>query len=160
MTIDSSELVAAGWAFDLDDSAGLSSALAAFLTTRPRSPEVLGLGEPTHGDPAFLSVRNRAFTALVEKGFGSIAIESDAVAALTVNAYVHDSGHDLDTTMADGFSHGFDRLDANRELVTWIRAYNQTQTSDMTLAFYGFDGPFEMTHAQSPRRSLSRCIPT
>jgi erythromycin esterase-like protein len=86
MTIDSSELASAGWAFDLDDSAGHSSALAAFLATRPRSPEVLGLGEPTHGDPAFLSVRNRAFTALVEQGFRSIAIESEAVAALTVNA--------------------------------------------------------------------------
>jgi erythromycin esterase-like protein len=156
MAIDTSELAAAGWAFDLDDAAELSSALAAFLTIRPRSPEVLGVGEPTHGDPAFLSVRNRAFTALVERGFRSIAIESDAVAALTVNAYVHDSGHDLDITMADGFSHGFDRLDANRELVTWMRAYNQTQTSDMTLAFYGFDGPFEMTYAASPRRYLEQ----
>jgi erythromycin esterase-like protein len=58
--------------------------------------------------------------------------------------------------MADGFSHGFDRLDANRELVTWMRAYNQTRASDMTLAFYGFDGPCEVTHAASPRRYLEQ----
>ena len=96
-------------------------------------------------------VRNRAFTAVVEKGFQLIAIESDAVAALTVDAYIRCRGHDLDATMAEGFSHGFDRLGANRELVAWMRTYNQTQASDLTLAFYGFDGRFEMTHAPSPR---------
>lgn len=156
MRIDSSTLAAAGWAFDLEDAAGLASALSAFLTDRPRLPEVLALGEPTHGEPAFPAVRNQAFAALVDKGFRSIAIESDAVAALTVDAYLSGRGHDLDTTLSQGFSHGLERLGANRDLVAWMRTYNESQSPDMRLAFYGFDAPLEMTHAPSPRLYLEQ----
>ena len=151
MRIDFSTLAAAGWVFDLEDAAGLASALSACLTDHPRPPEVLALGEPTHGEPTFPALRNQAFAALIDKGFRSIAIESDAVAALTVDAYLGGRGHDLDTTMSEGFSHGLERLGANRELVASMRTYNQSQSPDMRLGLYGFDAPLEMTHAPSPR---------
>ena len=154
MTLDSSQLGTAAWGFNIDDLAGLAPALSAFLATRPRRPEVLAVGEPTHGEPAFPTVRNRAFGELVERGFRSIAIESDAVAGLIVDDYVQGRGGDLDTTMADGFSHGFQRLNVNRDLVAWMRAYNDIQETGMRLAFYGFDAPLEMTLAPSPRHYL------
>jgi len=53
-----------------------------------------------------------------------------------------------------GFSHGFGRLDANRELVEWMRAFNANPTHRVKLQFYGFDSPTEMTGSDSPRQVL------
>jgi erythromycin esterase-like protein len=120
------------------------------LTTLLNSaPTVLAFGEPTHGEQAFLRIRNQLFAALVERGFRSIALESDRVAALDVDAYVRG---EVETMRTDGFSHNFGRFAANRELVAWMREYNESH--DEQLAFYGFDAPVEMTSAPSPRRYL------
>jgi erythromycin esterase-like protein len=53
-----------------------------------------------------------------------------------------------------GFSHGFGRLDANRELVVWMWAFNASPTHRVKLQFYGFDSPTEMTGRDSPRQAL------
>ena len=131
------------------------AALAAFLRTLPTLPRLLGLGEPTHGVPAFPGWRNRILQALVEQyGFRSIAIESDAVAALRVNAYVTAGEGTLDEVMASGFSHGFGALPANRALVEWLRAFNAGRDPADRVRFYGFDPPLENMWAASPRASL------
>ena len=136
------------------------AALAAFLHTLPAPPRLLGLGEPTHGVPAFPGWRNRILRALVEEhGFRSVAIESDAVAALRVNAHVTaaldrlDQGT-LDEVMASGFSHGFGALPANRALVEWLRTFNAGRDRADGVRFYGFDPPLENMWAASPRASL------
>lgn len=65
------------------------------LPTRPR---VLALGEPTHGEDTLLDLRNRLFRQLVEEqGYRTIALESDCLRALTVDAYVT-SGEGYSTT--------------------------------------------------------------
>ncbi|MEU8631728.1 erythromycin esterase family protein [Amycolatopsis sp. NPDC048633] len=97
--------------------------------------ELLAFGEPTHFEPAFARLRNDFFAQLAGHGFRSIALETDRVAAL------------------DGeFSHGFGEVDANRELVAWIREYNETAAEP--LVFHGFDAPTEMYSAPSPRGYL------
>jgi len=53
-----------------------------------------------------------------------------------------------------GFSHGFGRLEANRELVEWIRSYNADPSHHVKVNFYGFDSPTEMTFSDSPRQVL------
>jgi erythromycin esterase-like protein len=53
-----------------------------------------------------------------------------------------------------GFSHGFGRSGANRELIEWMRAYNGDSSHEVKLRFYGFDSPTEMTVADSPRKLL------
>jgi erythromycin esterase len=53
-----------------------------------------------------------------------------------------------------GFSHGFGALDANRELVEWMRQYNADPGHPTPLHFYGFDSPTEMTGSDSPRHVL------
>ena len=119
------------------------------------SVELVGLGEPTHGAGEFLVLRNRLFQRLVEAhGFTAIAVESSFPRARIVNEYV--SGADSPASYEDiedaGFSHGFGRLAANRELVEWMRGYNADPTHGEKLQFYGFDSPTEMMWSDSPRR--------
>ncbi|CAM5725411.1 hypothetical protein SGLAM104S_05597 [Streptomyces glaucescens] len=45
---------------------------------------------------------------------------------------------------------------ANRELVRWIRAYNNGRPAAEQVRFAGFDGPLEITAAASPRQALHR----
>ncbi|MFI2205411.1 erythromycin esterase family protein [Streptomyces sp. NPDC020192] len=118
------------------------------------SCELLALGEPTHQEPAFGRVRNHLFAELVERGFRSIALETDRVAALAVNDYVQEGTGSLDTVLSDGFSHDFGTLDPNRRLITWMREHNRNRPPEERLAFHGFDAPTENYSAPSPRTYL------
>lgn len=118
------------------------------------SCELLGLGEPTHQEPAFGWVRNELFAGLVDRGFRSIALETDRVAALAVDDYVREGVGTLDAAMAEGFSHGFGEHNANRELVAWMRESNRSRPPGERLSFHGFDAPTENYSAPSPRRYL------
>ncbi|PTR44844.1 erythromycin esterase [Rhodococcus sp. OK611] len=120
----------------------------------PASCDILALGEPTHLEPAFARVRNELFAQLVDRGFRSIALETDRVAALTVNDFVQEGVGSLDLAMSEGFSHGLGDLEANRELVGWMRDYNENRPPTERLAFHGVDASTENTSAPSPRRYL------
>ncbi|MGW3517497.1 erythromycin esterase family protein [Streptomyces hydrogenans] len=121
-----------------------------------RQPRVLALGEPTHGEDALLDVRNVLFRELVEEyGYRTVAIESDCLAGLVVDAYVTSGAGDLDDVMARGFSHGFGGSAANRELVCWMREFNAARPAAEQVRFAGFDGPLETGGAASPRRALT-----
>ncbi|TMG44330.1 MAG: erythromycin esterase family protein, partial [Chloroflexi bacterium] len=95
-----------------------------------------------HGVEAFPQLRNQAFQHLVEHdGYRSIAIETDCLAALTVDAFVADGKGELGEVVRSGFSHGFEKAEANRELVDWMRRYNASLKASDRLSFYGFDAP-------------------
>lgn len=121
-----------------------------FLATRPDVLDVLALGEPTHGEPAFPRLRNHIFERLVARGFRSIAVESDRIAGLAVDDYVRDGVGTLDDVLATGFSHRAGELAANRELVEWMRAHNASAPAGERLSFHGFDAPLEMAGAPGP----------
>ncbi|SHN44347.1 DUF6194 family protein [Cryptosporangium aurantiacum] len=114
-----------------------------------RDPTVLALGEPSHAEPAFQQQRNQIFAALVDRGFRSIALETDRLAAFTIDDYV--SGR-AESVRTDDFSHGFGLLEGNRELIDWMRAYNESHAEPLT--FHGFDTPLDITNAPSPRPYL------
>ncbi|MFF7994383.1 erythromycin esterase family protein [Kitasatospora xanthocidica] len=118
------------------------------------SCELLGLGEPTHQEPAFGWVRNELFAGLVDRGFRSIALETDRVAALAVDDYVREGVGTLDTAMGEGFSHGFGAHQTNRRLVAWMREFNRNRPPADRLSFHGFDASTENYSAPSPRRYL------
>jgi erythromycin esterase-like protein len=118
------------------------------------SCELFAFGEPTHREPAHQMLRNQLFAQLVDHGFRSIALETDRVAALTVNDFVQDGVGTLDTAMKEGFSHTFENLDANRQLVAWMRGYNKNLPPEERLAFHGFDAAMETMSAPSPQRYL------
>jgi erythromycin esterase-like protein len=69
-----------------------------------------------------------------------------------VDDYLATGAGALDDVMERGFSHGFGASPANRELVRWMRAYNEEH--DEKLRFFGFDGPLEYW-AESPRQALT-----
>jgi erythromycin esterase-like protein len=131
------------------DGAGVS----VFLRSLPAKPLLLGLGEARHFVEELGEVRNEIFRHLVEhEGYRSFAIESDCLMGLVVDEYVTTGAGTLDDVMERGFSHGFGAPPANRELVRWMRAYNEEH--DEKLRFFGFDGPLEYW-AASPRQALT-----
>lgn len=122
--------------------------------------ELLGFGEALHGGEAILMLRNRLFQRLVAvHGYSAIAVESSFPRARLVNDYVAGRGPEsYDAVQETGFSHGFGQLEANRELVEWMRHYNADPAHDVALRFYGFDSPTEMMYADSPRTVLHRAL--
>lgn len=117
---------------------------------------MLALGEPTHGEDTLLDLRNELFRQLIEQeGYRTIAIESDCLRGLVVDDYVTSGKGTLDEVMEHGFSHGWGASAANRDLVRWMRAHNEGRPASEWLRFAGFDGPLEITGAESPRQALT-----
>ena len=121
----------------------------------PAKPLLLGLGEARHFVGELGELRNEIFRHLVEQeGYRSFAIESDCLMGLVVDDYVTTGAGTLDDVMERGFSHELRRaFAANRELVRWMRAYNEDSIGK--LRFFGFDGPLEYYWAASPRQALT-----
>lgn len=142
--------------FSVDSSETFNASIDRVLASLGDSVELLGFGEALHGGEEILTLRNRLFQRLVEAhGYNAIAIESSFPRARVVNEYVAGRGPaSYEEVQETGFSHGFGRLDANRELVEWMRHYNADPSHRVTLRFYGFDSPTEMMGTDSPRQAL------
>ena len=142
--------------FSIESPGTFHSAVDMLIGSFDDGVELLGLGEALHGGEDILILRNRLFQRLVEiHDFSAIAIESSFPRAHGVNEYI--AGHgpaSYESVRETGFSHGFGRLEANRELVEWMRHYNADPAHHRTLRFYGFDSPTEMTGTDSPRQVL------
>ncbi|GAA3243669.1 erythromycin esterase family protein [Dactylosporangium siamense] len=130
-------------------TAGYAATVMDLLPGRPR---LLALGEPTHGEDALLQLRNDLFRQLVEdEGYRTLTIESDCLMGLVVDGYVTSGAGGLDDVMERGFSHGWGAYQGNRDLVRWMRGYNDGRPGPEQVRFAGFDGPLEMAAAASPR---------
>lgn len=142
--------------FSVDSSKTFYASIDRIIASLDDSVELLGFGEALHGGEDILMLRNRFFQCLVEThGYSAIAIESSFPRARLVNDYVAGRGPASYEDIKDtGFSHGFGRLEANRELVEWIRSYNADPSHHVKVNFYGFDSPTEMTFSDSPRQVL------
>ena len=116
--------------------------------------DLLAFGDPTYAGEAVGLARNERFAQLTEHGFSSIALETDRVAALAVDDFVRAGEGTLENVMREGFSHGFGDLDHNRQLVAWMREYNERRPPEARLSFHGFDAAMETMSAPSPRRYL------
>ena len=142
--------------FSVDSSETFNASIDRVIASLDESVELLGFGEALHGGEDILIFRNRLFQRLVEThGYSAIAIESSFPRARVVNEYI--AGHgpaSYEAVQDTGFSHGFGRLNANRELVEWMRRYNAAPSHSVKLQFYGFDSPTEMIGTDSPRQVL------
>jgi erythromycin esterase len=140
----------------VDSPQSLNAAVDTLIASLGDAVELLGFGEALHGGEDILVLRNRLFQRLVEAhGYSAIAIESSFPRAHVVNEYVAGRGPaSYDALQESGFSHGFGRLDANRDLVEWMRQYNADPAHRVQLRFYGFDSPTEMGSSDSPRQVL------
>ncbi|MQA93738.1 MAG: erythromycin esterase [Streptosporangiales bacterium] len=140
---------------DIRDTAGPldGAGVSAFLRSLSAKPLLLGLGEARHFVGELGELRNEIFRHLVEhEGYRSFAMESDCLRGLVVDDHITTGTGTLDDVMERGFSHDFGTSPAIRELVRWMRAYNEEH--DEKLRFFGFDGPLEYW-AESPRQALT-----
>ncbi len=142
--------------FSIDLPETFNVAIDKVMASLGDSVELLGFGEALHGGEEILILRNRLFKRLVgAHGYSAIAIESSFPRARIVNEYVAGlCPASYEAVQEAGFSHGFGKLEANRELVEWMRAYNADPTHRVKLQFYGFDSPTEMMSSDSPRQLL------
>ncbi len=141
--------------FSLDSRPDFNAAVDAVIGALGDSVAVLGFGEALHGGKELLVLRNQLFQRLVEAhGYSAIALESSFPRGSLVNEYVLGHGPASYAAVQDtGFSHGFGKFDANRDLVEWMRHYNADPAHPMKLQFYGFDSPTDMS-TDSPRQTL------
>ncbi len=99
---------------------------------------LVSLTESAHCVAEPLEFRNRLIAYLVaKKGFTAIAIESGMTEGQVVHEYVRGGPGNLDQVVEDGFSWGFSKAVANKELVQYLRRINQER--DHKVNFYGFD---------------------
>jgi erythromycin esterase len=139
-----------------DSSETFNVSIDKVMASLDDSVELLGFGEALHGGEEILMLRNRLFQRLVERhGYSALAIESSFPRTRLVNEYIAGRGPaSYEDVQEFGFSHGFGRLDANRELVEWMRASNADPEHRVKLRFYGFDSPTEMIGSDSPAQVL------
>ena len=142
--------------FALDKPESFNAAVDRVVAALGPAVEMLGFGEALHGGEEILVLRNRLFERLVNAhGFSAIAIESSFPKGRVANEYVAERGPgSFEEVRASGFGHGFGRLEANRELVEWMRRYNADPARRVELRFYGFDIPEGNGVYGSPRPVL------
>ena len=143
--------------FSLDSQPDFNAAVDKVIGALGDSIEILGFGEVLHGGEELLILRNKLFQRLVEAhGYSAIAIESSFPRGSIVNDYVLGRGPaTLEEALESGVSHTFGKLEANRELVEWMKQYNADPAHPVKLHFYGFDSPTEATGTDSPRQTLN-----
>jgi len=139
----------------LDSRPDFNAAVDTVISALGDSVELLGFGEALHGGEELLVLRNQLFQRLVEAhGYSAIAVESSFPRGSIINDYVLGRGPASYAAVQDtGWSHGFGKFEANRELVEWMRQYNAERAHQRKLQFYGFDSPTDVT-ADSPRQTL------
>ena len=142
--------------YSVDSPEIFNAAIDKVIASLDDSLELLGFGEALHGGEDILMLRNELFQRLVQThGYSAIAIESSFPKARLVNDYVAGRGPAWYAALQDsGFAHGFGRLEANRELVQWMRRYNAGPSHRVKLRFYAFDSPILEAGIASPSKIL------
>jgi erythromycin esterase-like protein len=136
--------------FSLDKPETVDAAVDRMVALLGDGVEILGFGEALHGGEEILLFRNRLFERLATNhGYSAIAIESSFPRGRLVDEYVSGGGaNSYDEIRETGFGNGMGDLDANRELVEWMRRANADRTQK--LRFYGFDIPTLAMGISSP----------
>lgn len=110
----------------------------------PDDIKVVGIGEATHGNCEFQTVKLEVLQKQVETGkCHSIAFEMTAGEAAEINDAIHDQDSDLYEIVSRSNYPIYD-TEQIVELLTWMRDYNKDKTYEESLMFYGVDmqGPY------------------
>ena len=104
--------------------------------------KIIGVTECVHDMIEPFHFRNALIKKLVEEQkIGAIAIESGLPESRLCYDYILGKDIPIDSVLTDGFSCTFGSLEPNKELLMWLRNYNQDKPSSEQVHFYGFDIP-------------------
>ncbi|MDT9598733.1 erythromycin esterase family protein [Sphingosinicella rhizophila] len=128
------------------------------LMARLGDVDILGFGEPLHSGEEFLVVRNRLFQRLVEKhGFRAITIETNDMRARLIDDYIQGRGTSFKAIEDEGFSVGIGHWERNRDLIAWLKRYNDDPAHKVKLNLYGTLASDQET-TKSPRDGLTYAL--
>lgn len=101
--------------------------------------EIIGMGEATHGTKEFFDLKSKMFIYLVQelhvKVFG---MEASYSSCLYVNDYVLYGKGELDSVMRR-LEYWMWQTEEVKQLIEWMRTFNQNKAADDKVSFYGFD---------------------
>ena len=105
----------------------------------PVGTRVVALGEATHGNREFQELKLDVSKTLVEKDrIRAFTLEGDFGGCEAVNRFIHGGeGTAEEASAAIGFA--IYRTDEMADLISWMRAYNESASDGQDLRFYGFD---------------------
>lgn len=106
--------------------------------TVPDGVQIIGLGEATHNNGEFQSVRLDVFKVLVEKyGVRTFVLEEDFANSELMNRYL--SGEEIELQEAWEKWFPFYHTQEMAELFEWMREYNRSASSEEQLQYWGMD---------------------
>ncbi len=109
---------------------------------------IVGFGEATHGTKEFFQMKHRLFRYLVEEhGFKAIAFEMDFAEAMIFNEYVLTGKGDLEKLMRDKMLFWTWRTTEVRDLLEWMKEYNESRVDEAKIQFWGVDTQFNTYNA-------------
>ncbi len=105
----------------------------------PTDVQVVGIGEATHGNHEFQTVKRDVLEKVVTEGNGrSLSFEMAAGDAAWINDAIHDKDADL-TEAVGKQSYPIYGTPEIVELLQWMRDYNENLPYEESLMFYGVD---------------------
>jgi len=105
---------------------------------------VVALGEASHGNSEFFTMKHRLVECLVtEKGFNVFAMEAPWAESNRVNEYIQ-TGEGNPGRLLAGLHYWVWNTDEVLDLILWLREYNQQRGERPAVSFRGFD--MQMPH--------------
>jgi erythromycin esterase len=119
-----------------------------------RNVEVFGMGEATHGTKEFFEIKAKSFEYLVTHfNYKVFGIEASYGECNYINDYINSGIGNIDSVMLN-FSFWTWRTQEVKNLILWMKDYNQHQPDSGKIIFYGFD----MQDPYSPVKYLVDCF--
>ena len=107
--------------------------------TLPSDAKVIALGEATHGNADFQALKLDVLKKLVnEEGVRSFALETDFGGGMLVNRYIHGEDDDVNKAV-NSLLFGIYRTEDVKDMLVWMRSYNDSAKDEDKLNFYGYD---------------------
>ena len=105
----------------------------------PEGTRIVALGEATHGNREFQELKKLVFQDMVENnGIRAFVLEADAGGCEAINRYIHGGEGTLEeATETLGFQ--IYRTDEMANLISWMKAYNESADEGQDVRFYGVD---------------------
>jgi len=104
---------------------------------------VVGLGEATHGTKEFFQLKHRIFKYLVENHeFKIFAFECDMGESYFIDNFVTTGNGDLDEIMKEKMHFWTWRTEEVKELLLWMKEYNENTSYENKIHFIGVDCQF------------------